>query len=539
MEKKKINLLDSLNFEKIKKLAKDIWGYFQNLDQSKKLLYILGGGGLFLAILLASFYFKGNKVYLFSNLQSNDFSQVTRQLESLGYFYEGEGQSNIKVREEERDLILAKLAQEKNIPQGIPGWKLFDMSSWTETNKEIDVKYMRALRGEIKKHIESLKNIEEASIDIAMAKESLYSEKEQPYTAAVTVHLAPGYQNLSSKEIQGITYLISRAVGSKLRPENITITDSYGKIISDENFVDATGKYSSLTQRARIEERARASLLHDIRKGLEKIYSSDRIQIVRLNMDFNWEKIEEEQELYTPVELEKDDPQTPYSERKIKDSLVVAEDLMLEKSKDFSKEEKVIKHAVNKIKKRINKDSYQVAKVSVAIAIDGQQELSRLSNGEYDLSPKSKVIMTPLSSEDLVKAENIVKKAINFNKRRGDQIAIENIMFDRTKYWASFRDRFRQQQQKKRIFLIAFPLALFSILLLFIFLKGKFFSSSNQERKQKRNFYNSQKDWSLRDKKGLSLEEKASFKLHENAQELAKHNPSEVAYLLRSWLTEK
>ncbi|NTV45320.1 MAG: redoxin domain-containing protein [Chlorobiales bacterium] len=122
-------------------------------------------------------------------------------------------------------------------------------------------------------------------------------------------------------------YLVSRAVGGKLKPENVTVTDELGNIISDfdNEFDKAKEEYTLLEYRKKIEEKARVQLLRDIRKGLERIYTPDRIQIVRLNMDFNWDKISEEREEYSPIEMEADNPATPYSERKVKDSLVVSE----------------------------------------------------------------------------------------------------------------------------------------------------------------------------------------------------------------------
>jgi hypothetical protein len=51
---------------------------------------------------------------------------------------------------------------------------------------------MRALRDEVKRHIESLKNIDKADVEIAMTEDELYTDKDNSYTAAVTVYLAPG-----------------------------------------------------------------------------------------------------------------------------------------------------------------------------------------------------------------------------------------------------------------------------------------------------------------------------------------------------------
>ena len=461
---------------------KEIYG---KLDTTKRIIIGVVAGVLVVSfIVLFSVSTEKANVVLFSDLPADEFGKVTKQIEDMGYSYTTQGTTTILVDPDKREVIMTRLAQEDMIPRGIPGWKLFDISKWTETDKELDVKYMRALRDEIKRHIESLRNIEKADVEIAMTEDELFTEQETPYTAAVSVYLAPGYDSLSKKEIKGITHLVSRAVG-KLKPENVTVTDEYGKIISDfdDEFEQAKAEFKLMEYRRRIEEKARVNMLRDIRKGLEKIYSTDRIQIVRLNMDFNWDKIKEEQEEYTPIVMEKDNPTTPYSERKVKDSLTISEKSTEEhfqghgwnpegpagtegntppgyKASDdqfakYDKQENIKNHAVNKTVRQIERDPYEVAGLSVAIAIDGYQELPRNPDGSYDLDPTKDPVQVPLSNEELKQAENIVKKAISYNQARGDQVAVENIMFDRSKQWEQLRDEYRRKEQIKRMLLAA------------------------------------------------------------------------------------
>jgi flagellar M-ring protein FliF len=141
-------------------------------------------------------------VVLFADLPSDEFGQVTKKLDEMGFHYTTSGTTTILVNPDQREIILTRLAQENMIPKGIPGWKLFDISKWTETDKELNVKYMRALRDEIKRHIQSLKNIEKADVEIAITEDELFVDKENAYTAAVTVYLAPGYDTLSKKRDQ-------------------------------------------------------------------------------------------------------------------------------------------------------------------------------------------------------------------------------------------------------------------------------------------------------------------------------------------------
>lgn len=564
--------------EFLKKLYEQVKEIFVKLDTTKKIIIgVVVGVVIVSFIVLFSVSTTKPNVMLFSDLPSEDFGLVTKKLDEMGYYYTTTGTTNIFVRPGEREIIMTRLAQEDMIPKGIPGWKLFDVSKWTETEREIDVKYMRALRDEVRRHIESLRNIDKADVEIAITEDELFTDKENYYTAAVTVYLAPGYDKLSKKEIKGITYLVSRAVGGKLKPERVTVTDEFGKIISDfdDEFDQAKAEFTLLEYRRKIEEKARVQLLRDIRSGLENIYTPDRIQIVRLNLDFNWDKITEEKEEYTPIEMEKDNPATPYSERKVKDSLIISEKSTKEhfqghgwnpegpagtegnkppgyKASDdqyakYDKKEDVKNHAVNKSVKKIHKDPYDVASVSVAIAIDGLQDLPRLPDGSYDLDAAKKPVQIPLTKDELKQAENIVKKAINFNQARGDQVAVENIMFDRKKQWDVLREEHLKREQIKRMLLAA----LFGVFALF--LGVILFRAINKELARRRRLREEQlaseqqrmREAALRaaEEEGidveLSLEERARLELQENAITLARERPDDVASLLRTWLAEE
>jgi len=564
--------------ELLTKLIAQVREIFSKLDTTKKIVIGAVTGVVLIAfIILFSVTSVEPNMVLFADLSSKDFGEVTKKMEEMGLAYTTTGTTAIMVKPSERDVVLTKLAQENAIPKGIPGWQLFDMTKWTETERELDVKYMRALRDEIKKHIESLKNIDKANVEIAISEDSLYTDKQTPYTAAVTVYLAPGYENLSKKEIKGIIYLVSRAVGNRLMPENVTVTDEYGKIISDfdDDFDKAKTEYTILEYRRKIEEKARVKLLKDIRQGLERIYSDDRIQIVRLNMDFNWDKISEEQEEYTPIEMEKDNPATPYSERKVKDSLVISEKSTEEnfqghgwnpegpagtegnkppgyKASDdqyskYNKNENIKNHAINKTMRKVDRDPFDITKISVAIAIDGIQDLPRQPDGSYDLDPNKKPVQSTLTDEELKKAENIVKKSINFSEARGDQVAVENIMFDRTSHWNEIREEYRRREQMKRLLLAALigVVALFVGFILFRTIQKEMERRRRLREEQLALEQQRMREAALRaaEEEGidveLSLEEKARLELQTNAVSLAKERPDDVAQLLRTWLAEE
>ncbi len=562
-------------FKKIMEQVKDI---YNKLDRTKRIIV-----GVVIAVVIVAFIVlfsvssaKPNAL-LFADLSSDDFGQMTKKLDEMGFYYETSGTTSIFVKPAERPVIVTRLAQENMLPKGIPGFKLFDVSSWTETDREFDVKYQRALEGATQMHIDALESVDKSIVQIAMSEDSLYSDNNTAYTAAVTVYKKPGYDKLSMKEIKGIMYLVSRAVGPRLKPENVTVTDETGKIISDfdDDYENEKKEYTIIEYRKKIEEKARTRLLKDIREGLERIYSADRIQVVRLNMEFNWDKITEEQTEHTPITMVPDDPKTPYSERKIQDSLVVSKKNTKEnfqghgwnpegpagtesntppgyKASDdqfskYDKSEEIENNAVNKTTRSIARAPYNVTRVTVAIAIDGVQDLPRLPNGEYDLDPAKKPIQTPLTPEDLKKAENMVKKAINYDDARGDQVAVENIMFDRANYWNSLRDEYRKKEQMKMLLLAA----LIGVVALFVgFILFRAVQKELERRRRAKEESLALEQQRMREaalkaaeEEGidveLSLEERARLELQQSALQLAKERPDDVAQLLRTWLAEE
>jgi len=550
---------------------------FNKLDRTKKIIVGAVSGVVVVAFIILFSVSSGTpNTVLFAELSSKDFGEVTKKLEEMGFFYTT-SKTSVLVRPTEREVILTKLAQEDSIPRGIPGWKLFDMSKWTETDKELDVKFMRALRDEVKRHIESLKNIDKASVEIAISEDTIYSDKNVPYTSAVTVHLAPGYDKLSNKEIKGLTYLVSRAVGNRLKPENVTITDEYGKIISDfdDDFEKEKRQYTLIQYQRKIEEQKRISYLNDIKNGLGSIYGDERIQIVRLNMDFNWDKVEEQMKIYSPIVMRDQDPTKPYNTRKVKDSLVLSEKQTQEKFQGhgwnpegpagtegnkppgykgaddqfakYNKDENIRNYVINENQKKIIRDNYDVTKVSVAIAIDGIQHLPKLKDGSFDLDPVKKPVQVALNKDELKSVEDIVKKSINFNQARGDQVSVQNIMFDRTKYWDSLREEYRKREQMKKLLLAA----LIGVVALFIgFILFRTIQKEMERRRRLREEQLALEQQRMREaalrvaeEEGidveLSLEEKARMELQENAVNLAKERPDDVAALLRTWLAEE
>ncbi|MCB1176637.1 MAG: flagellar M-ring protein FliF, partial [Leptospiraceae bacterium] len=308
--------------ESLKKILEQIKELFGKLDNTKRIILGVVIAIVIVAIVvLSSFSLKKNAVVLFKDLQPKEFSEISKKLEALGYDYSAADASIISVDPDLRQEIITKLAQENLIPPGIQGWELFDIDKFTETQFDKDIKKYRALKGAIERSLMTLNSIEKAEVNISFPDSELFETGQSPVTAGVILHYVPGLDSISKKEVKGVVNLVSRAV-PKLKPENVTIVDADGKIISD--FEDDLEKdkieLRIVQEKLRIEEEQRMKRMIDIRNTLRwNLGGEDRVDITRFEYNLNWDKVSYTENNVTPVVKIPDNPETPYSELEIVD----------------------------------------------------------------------------------------------------------------------------------------------------------------------------------------------------------------------------
>ncbi len=553
--------------ETITNLFNQLKEVFGKLDKTKKL--IIGGvAAAFLVGIFALFTISSERgnVLLLPNMSVEDFGRVTKKLDELGVPYTSTGTS-IKVAPQQEERVRVLLAQEDLLPKGQPGWALFNLDKWTETEFEKNVKYKRALQGALTNHIKSLKNIRDAKVEIALPESKLYTQESIPYTAAVTLFFAPGYDKLSKKEIKGIQRLVARAVGN-MKIDNVTITDENGVVISefDDDLDRHKIEIKKVEDRLKFKEKMRTRVLTDIKQGLGRIFTLDRVEIIRLDLNINWDEISSEKKEYTPIEIEPDNPLTPYSERKVQDNITRSEKKTEEKFQGhgfnpagppgtegnvppgykyrddqyakYNKTETVLNKEINEERIKKRRQPWVVNRINASVVIDGKWQ------EKTDPEKRKYLELTP---DQLKKARDVVAKAIGFDERRGDIISVQNIQFDRSLEFQKIDEELRSKERLRKI-LLATLIGLFSMIILFAMARA--IKRERDRRRRQREEEEAQRQQAMREaalrqaeQEGveveLSLEEKARLEMQENAIQLAKEKPETVAALMRTWMADE
>ncbi|MBN1410827.1 MAG: flagellar M-ring protein FliF [Spirochaetales bacterium] len=471
------------------------------------------------------------------------------------------------------------LIREDLIPKDVDPWALFDIERWTLTDYERDVNKRRAITQTVEQHILSIEGIDAVSVVVDMPDDTLFVEDEKPYTASVKITPSPGSDiTTNMKKIEGIEKLIMFAV-SGLKHETIVITDQNGIVLND---FEGRDYYNRLTQAKReIEEKRKMEREYESRilKSLSKIFTPDRVEILKLDIDLDMSKEESTTKEVLPVVYKPDNPKTPYDDSVLKDSIVVSEQTSEENFEGTGynpegppgqegqtpPQYKDLSNLVGKYNQKAKTTNYNVGeknttreerpwnikRITVGIAIDGAWEKEYDSMGrikfEEDGSGKIKRKYIPVADEELNTVEATVRDAIGFKRERGDSVTVSHIQFDRRAQFLSEDNKYRGERQlAETIFWVLIGLGIIVFAVIIFRLLSKYWEKRRREKEEElARQHQAMREAALKsaEEQGmdveLSVEERARVEMQENAINMAREHPEDVAQLIRTWLMEE
>lgn len=233
-------------------------------------------------------------VPLASGVPVEESGAILAQLESASIPYRLEnGGSVILVPEEQLAKARVELASKGVMSRGGKGYELFDDMSLGATPFVQNVTYLRALQAELARSIMQLEPVASARVLIARAEPTPFLRDQQPTTASVVIKLKPG-MGIHRSMAAGIVSLVARSVEG-LRPENVTVVDSTGRLLSEPS-KNAEGLTASELEVRRELEDYLSSKAEEL---LARHLGAGRA-LVRVSADLSRQKVRETRETYSP-----------------------------------------------------------------------------------------------------------------------------------------------------------------------------------------------------------------------------------------------
>lgn len=467
-----------------------------------------------------------------------------------------------------------ELVKEGKMPTSLDGWELFDSPRIGITDVELDINKRRSLTKAITQLLTKLEFVQEATVDLAFPKKEYLTDVDAPVTASVVIKSEPFKEEIlrDPKTVRGLQRLIAMGV-DKLQPEFVTITDSVGLVLTDFTDEAANLKLKVAQEELKIVDRERKKIENKIRQTLGRIYTN-RVETT-IALELIWDEVTITNNSVMPIVLKEDDPSTPYDDSIITNKVQVSSRTVTEDWKGqqfipqgaagaeenvppgykdktdrwqtYTKTDTQDNYELSKRYEAIKKGSYQIGKISAAVALDGRWTRVYDERGNPVITNGTSYVREyhPVSAEEIRNVTSLVQAAIGYNLKRGDQVSVTHLQFD---HWDRF-DAEDARIMRNNFIKKTLVIAMISLLALFILVlivraiqkelaRRRRLREEELERKQMEMRRQAMMNVNEEPITEMNLEDAARKKLMEEVIRVSHERPEDVAQLLRTWMAD-
>jgi flagellar M-ring protein FliF len=360
---------------------------------------------------------------LFSNLESSDAAQIVERLKQNKTLYKIEGGgSEILVPEESVHELRLTLAGEGLPNGGGVGFELFDEQRFGESEFSEQVKYHRALEGELSRTITHLSGVESARVHLVLPTRSLFASADNAASASVALRLKPGAR-VSRDQTRGIVHLVASSVRG-LTPEMVTIVDGSGRRLAGGDDESET-----VTNSLEFQRNYERGLSRDLQQILDTAVGPGKA-VVRVAADVTFAREETTEERVDPEQVaarsfqivEERDVNAGVTSGGVPGAVSTLEgsdpNLAAKTGQGIVRRSETRNFEVSKTVRKAIEPVGRITRLSLAVAVDG-----------YWTGKGDKRAFKARSAQELATIKSLVASAAGLKEARGDQIAVECVPF--------------------------------------------------------------------------------------------------------------
>jgi len=202
--------------------------FWQGLSQRGRAGLIAGVLAIVLVTAAAAWWLLRTEYQaLFTDLRPQDAQAMTTELERLKIPYLlGDNGTSILVDKATVHATRIKLMGKELPLQGAVGLELFNNTDFGMTEFAQKINYQRALQGELTRTIQSLSEVREVRVLLALPEQGLFKQATSKAKASITLTMRQG-QALRPEQVVGVQRLVAAAVPG-MATQDVTIVDSHG-----------------------------------------------------------------------------------------------------------------------------------------------------------------------------------------------------------------------------------------------------------------------------------------------------------------------
>ncbi|GLH79703.1 flagellar M-ring protein [Bradyrhizobium sp. SSBR45G] len=359
---------------------------------------------------------------LFTDLSMEDSSSIIKDLERQGIAFEIRNEGSVILVPKDKVTRLRMKLAEGGLPKGGGvGYEIFDKSDALGTTSFVqNINHLRALEGELARTIRAIDRVQAARVHLVLPERPLFSRETPEPSASIVVRVRGA---LEPAQIRAIRHLVASAVNG-LKPQRVSIVDEAGQLLAD-------GTQTDIDQQ--VGDERRNSFEKRMRKQVEDIVSSvvgsGRAR-VQLSADFDFNRVTQTSDRYDPEGRVLRSSQTREEQSATNESngqVTVNNELPgnqqnqpPQQPRDQSKKtEETNNYEISRTTKTEVTEAGRVNRISVAVLVDGA----------YSKNEKGELVYKERTKEELDRIAALVRSAIGFDQKRGDQVEVVNLKF--------------------------------------------------------------------------------------------------------------
>jgi flagellar M-ring protein FliF len=362
-------------------------------------------------------------VPLFSDLAVDDSFAIVKELERQGFAYEikNEG-ATVLVAKDQVTRLRMKLA-EGGLPKGGGvGYEIFDKSDALGATSFVqNINRLRALEGELARTIRAIDRVQAARVHLVLPERPLFSREKAEPSASIVLKVRGA---LEPQQVRAIRHLVASAVHG-LKPQRVSVVDEAGRLLADGAGDDNPGGVSADERKLAFERRLR----EQVEAIVTSVVGPGRAR-VQLTADFDFNRITQTFDRFDPESRVVRSSQTREEITGGNDSASGAVSVGNElpgagarqaeqtpPREQNRKTEETVNYEISRTTKTEVIEGGRVNRISVAVVVDGN----------YNKNDKGELAYEPRSKEEIDRIAALVRSAIGFDQKRGDQVEVVNL----------------------------------------------------------------------------------------------------------------
>jgi flagellar M-ring protein FliF len=366
-------------------------------------------------------------VPLFTDLSLDDSAAIAKDLDRQAIVYDIKNNGAIILVPKDRVARLRMKLAESGLPKGGGvGYEIFDKSDALGATSFIqNINKLRALEGELARTIRSIDRVEAARVHLVLPDRPLFSRDAIEASASIVLKVRG---QLEPQQVRAIRHLVASAVNG-LKPDRISVVDETGRLLADGAGSDSPFGGGNADER-KLAYEAR------MRREVETIVNSivgpghSRVQVTA---DFDLNRVTQTSDKYDPDGRVVRSSQTREEKSSNGDNnggpVSVGNELPgaggtsnggNSGNRDNSnKTEEIVNYEISHTTKTEVTEAGRINRISAAVLVDGI----------YTKNDKGELVYQPRSKEEIDRIAALVRTAIGFDAKRGDQLEVVNLRF--------------------------------------------------------------------------------------------------------------